>query len=553
MADHTVRIKYTGQQARWNESPVTGRQTTWVKGQTDFVPTEIAKKLSVTGLFVVGDDVPVYARNTFDGVVNGVASTRSIKTALVIGDSITAQSEMALVATSVTDNGDGTATVVRNSHSLGVGDPVRMAACPSENLNVVDSKVVSVIDANKFRIELGGRTHGVTATSGPIIYFPLRRSTRGWFNWMETKIGASIDPTWCAVGGATSAQMLSLLEKTSVSSKRDVAFVCIGMNDIYSAGNSIEVIKSNIKALINEASKKSNRIVLLTVPPRNSADTNWSAAKQSIHNELNRWIYEYGIMIGATVIDTWSAVHGGATYVNAQAVNPDPMADFVHDNTHPSMRGAAAIGFSVAQSLSDEFVRGFKAAHASAIGGSAWNLLPGPDFTAGTNVADGWAVSDTTSGMVVSSSLAARTVENDGDACGKNQLLSISYGTATGNASTRFRCNNIQASLDPGTVVQLRINFSVSGAAGLVGIESVMMGARGTDFWMVYSHQLDSNTAPMVGDFSGCLISPEVVVPSGLTDLDVWVRPYITSAQSSALTLKIWHPELRVVKETAHA
>lgn len=469
------------------------------------------------------------------------------KTALVVGDSITAIAETSLGATSVTDNGDGTATVVRTAHSLGVGDPIRITAAPTQALCVLDSTVTSIIDANTFKCSLGGRTHSVTSPSGPSLFFPYRRGCRGWFNWMEAFLGETFRTTWCAVGGATASQISELVDATTTDSRADVGFVCIGMNDVYSAGNSFATSQANITELIAKVRSKSERLVLLTIPPRNSADGSWTIGKQAIHTALNRWIYSYGKEIGAIVVDTWRATQNGATYVNAAASNPDPDAAFVIDNTHPSMRGAIAIGSAVATALSGVFgTAGWKAAHPAAIGADAGNLLSGSDFATGTSVATNWASSDSTTNMSVTPSLEARTVSADGDACGRNQLLTVAYGTATGTASTRFRRNDIHGLLAPGTTVQLRVPFSVSGATGLVGLELAMFGAVGSNFWLVFGQQQDSNADVVSGDFSGWLVTPPAVVPPGLTDLDVWVRPYITSAQSGNLVLKVWQPELRV-------
>lgn len=126
--------------------------------------------------------------------------------------------------------------------------------------------------------------------------------------------------------------------------------------------------------------------------------------------------------------------------------------------------------------------------------------------------------------------------------------MSVAYGTASGTASTRFRLNNFQALLTAGTTVQFRIPFKVVGAVGLSGLELSLLGTRSDgSFLYVTDMNNDSNTAVVMGDFSGVLITPPFKVPADLTDIDAWVRPYITSAQSSALTLTMWQPELVVL------
>ena len=491
-------------------------------------------------------------RDPVTGVIRipGPDGRFTARKALLAGDSIAAYAEVYATATSITDNGDGTATVVRSSHSLGVGDPVRVVAAPTKSLCVMDSAVTQWVDANTFKIALGGRTNGVTSPSGPSIVYPLRRSCRGWFNWLETALGEQFDTTLCAVGGATASKISTLIDETDVPADIDIGFVCCGMNNIYAAGQTFLDAKAEIAALITKVRNKSAQIVVLSIPPRSSADSaNWTADKQAIHTKLNRWLYSFVKSIGGIYIDTWRSVQNGETYVNAAATNPDATSGFQQDYTHPSMRGAMAIGYDIAAKISNQVgVRGYTAAHPAAIGVDTGNLLTGSDFATGTTVATGWASSDSTTNMTVTPSLAARTVAADGDACGRNQVLSVAYGTASGTASTRFRLNNFQGLLTAGTTVQFRIPFKVAGAVGLSSLELTLLGTRSDgSFLFVTGMNNDSNTAVVTGAFSGILITPPFEVPADLTDLDAWVRPHITSAQSSALTLTMWQPELVVL------
>lgn len=491
--------------------------------------------------------------NEFTGVIRipGPDGRFTARKALLAGDSIAAYAEVYATATSITDNGDGTATVVRSSHSLGVGDPVRVVAAPTKSLCVMDSAVTQWVDANTFKIALGGRTNDVTSPSGPTIVYPLRRACRGWFNWLETALGEQFDTTWCAAGGATASKISTLIDETEVPVDIDIGFVCCGMNNIYAAGQTFAEAQAEIAALITKVRNKSAQLVVLSIPPRSSADSaNWTAGKQAVHTKLNRWMYSYVKSIGGIYIDTWRSVQNGATYVNAGATNPDATSGFQQDYTHPSMRGAIAIGYDIAAKISGQAgVRGYTAAHPAAIGTDTGNLLTGSSFATGSGgVATGWASSDSTANMTVTPSLVARTVASDGDACGQNQVVSVAYGTATGTASTRFRLNNFHALLTPGTTVQLRIPFKVVGAVGLNSLELSLLGTRSDgSFLSVTGMHNDSNTAVVIGDFSGVLITPPFEVPADLTDLDAWVRPYITSAQSSALTLTMWQPELVVL------
>lgn len=488
-----------------------------------------------------GDRVPLL---TFDDVRGSIA------TALVIGDSITSQSEVTLATATpyVVNNGDGTLTVTRTSHSAHVGEPVRIGAAPSESLNLMDAEILSIVDANNFKCRIQGRTHTVTSATSATIVFQNRRSCRGWFTWLETLLGEMFDSTWCATGGARINDLTQLVAATSAG-PYDVAFVCAGMNDLYADGDSLATMQANMEELLEYASARCRKVVLLSVPPRNSIDASWSAAKQTVHTGFNRWLYEYAKERGFIFVNTWRSVANATTYISSGATEPDPTAAFMFDNTHPSSVGAYAIGLAVKNAISAFIgVSGWNPSHADDLGADAGNIWTDSDFnTDAAGVPTGWAQSDTTASSVVANSVAARTVAADGDALGKNAVITYRYGAAAGTASTRFRRNNFQASLTAGQVCQLRVPFSVADAAGLLGIELCMFGtdADGT-FWQVYGNNLDTNADPHTDTpIAGVLMTPPTLIPSGLSDLDCWVRIYITSAQSSDLTLKLWHPVLR--------
>jgi hypothetical protein len=179
------------------------------------------------------------------------------------------------------------------------------------------------------------------------------------------------------------------------------------------------------------------------------------------------------------------------------------------------------------------------------------NLLTDAAFlTESAGIATGWSLISTTANMSVVPSRVQRTVVVDGDGVGYNQKLLCNYGTATGTASTRFAKQGMQALLTPyvGKKVQFKVPFSLANAAGLIGLELTMSGTLSNgQSWQVFGNALDSSAKPVVGALAGTLMTPEVVVPSGLSNLDIWVRPYISSAQSSDLTLLLWQPDLRVV------
>lgn len=483
---------------------------------------------------------------------------RRLATALVCGDSITAYSEVVLTVQNVVDNGDGTATVTRSSgHGVTVGQPVRMVAAPTANLNVMEAPVLTTPSTTEFTYATGGRTHGIVSLNNnpnvASMTYPYRRGARGWFSWMESFLGESFDTTWCAVPGATATDISALIDVTPMADVADVGFLCLGMNDVYAKGLTFATIQTNMQALIDKIRARCNHLVILTVPPRGPGDV-WTAAKMNIHLQVNRWLYTYGRKVGALVVDTWRAIYNNATYVNPAAANPDPDVNFIvggSDQTHPSSVGAFAIGRAVANVVAPlTGVSGWKPAHAMQLGSNSNNLLNGSDFfnaSATPGVAEFWTL-DTNANLTLVPSLVPRTVATDGDACGNNQVFTLAVaGGATGTFNTRFRRNGIQARVTAGQTVQFKMRVSVKDANALMGLEIALFGTMGSHNWIVSGHSTDSNTKSLSGEWTTTITTAPAVVPAGITNLDCWLRPYVTGDQTSPLTIKTWHPELIVV------
>jgi hypothetical protein len=487
---------------------------------------------------------PIVGSNNFDEVMGDKGAYRAI----LASDSIGAYAEVVLSATSVTDNGDGTGTVVVPSgHGSSVGQPVRIGAAPKPYMNSLDATIASVVNSTTFTYKFTRRTHAVTSTSSPSVAFPLRRSSRGFLTAAETLLGYQFATTWCAVGGARAAQINDVVNDSDAG-PYFVGFLCAGMNNIYSAAQSYSTVIGELNDLADTLKKRCQYLVILSIPPRDSGGGAWSAEKQSVHDKVNLWLYEYSRANGCIFINTWRSSNSGATYVNGAATNPDPNAAMTIDGTHPSMTGAYAIGQDINAELAPLLgMAAYSAAHPNMIGANAYNIFTDSDFATGATVATSWVNSDTTALMNVTPTMESRTFASHGDSCGRNQVLTTNYGTATGTASTRFRRNNFQALLTPGQTLQGFVPFSASGMTGVVGLEFVIFGTiNGSTFWNVQANGQDSNVDNMSGTLSGVLITPPVTIPSGLTDVDCWVKVSLSSTQSADTVVKVWHPVLRM-------
>ncbi len=469
----------------------------------------------------------------------------------VLGDSITAfADEQQGAVSAIVDNGDGTATVTLASHNFAVGHPIRVNVAPQSKFNVFDG-VVTAVSTSPTRVTytLGGRTSPVTsATIGDCqVMAPLRRSCIGWAAWLDYYLGRPTNVVSVAAGGADSGQVLSMFAEAQpqIAGATDVV-ICVGMNDIYARGWDFATTQASIKALIDTVASKSYRLHVLGIPPRNSAISGWTSAKQIVHTRINRWLYDYVQSIGGYSIDAWRAQQNGLTYVNPAATNPDPNTNFTNagDGTHPLNVGAKALAKAVAASVGKNVEPAFIASHSAAQ--SQGNALTNPSFTgsSGTKTPgtgtitgtapDSWTVEITSGTIGLTLTSPARTVVADGDASGNNLQVAVS-----GQGVFRLMQSGIQAAVVAGEKRRLRFPVKATSLAGLTGVEVVIFGTKSSggneNVGFVGSSQAIS------GDETGLYVSPEWTVPSGLTGLTVFLRFYFGSG--GAGTIIIGKPE----------
>lgn len=484
-----------------------------------------------------------------DGILRKVGTPRAY-TMLLAGDSISAFSESTVTALSLVDNGDGTATINKTAHGLCVGEPIRTNVTAKQSTNVLDSTVLSVIDADHFTISLlNTRTHKVTGGGQPNYILPRRRSCKGWLNHLEAYLGVMFKVTWCAIGGATAPQILDVVVNTPISEIHDVGVVFTSMNDLYGIGSDWPTTQAANKALIDAVRARSAVTLIIAVPPRNSSDTgNWTAARQAIHTRLTRWQHQYAQQIGAIFFDPTAASWNGQTYVNQVATNPDPYVPFMFDFTHPAHGNAKAIGYGVGPLLQPSMgVKAWKPAHKSQIGVDTGNLIVNSDWSSNAGgLPTGWAIVGASTGINYTTNVVARsTASGDSDSIGNNVVITMNYGTASGIGQLSFQRSGIQGLLTPGQTIQWRmLSAAIQNSIGLLALEITITGIVNGTVWQAYGGGLDGNVKPIPGSWTEPLSTPPVVVPAGLTSANILVRPLIDNTQTTDVTIKLAQPEL---------
>lgn len=487
---------------------------------------------------------------------------RNIRKILLCGDSILQFGlDVAPSVTAIADNGDGTATITfSGATSFTTGGTIFVNSAPDVKYNTFGATITAMRTSAPYTVtyQMSTRNSPVTgaAAANTLVYYPLRHTVTGMLGWFEFYFSGPMSAQYAMAGGVDSGQALTMLQAAlAEDSTADDIVICVGMNDIYSRGWSFAVVQASIKALIDAANATGKAVYVFTVPPRNSADSNWSAGKQTIHNQLNKWIWGYCKDLGLTPLDSWRAANNGVTWVNPAATNPDPTANFTlgsPDYTHPMSRGGAAMGQQLATAMTTRKVAPFVAAHSaianqgnlftnSSFAGTAGTSTPGSGTINGS-VPDSWTVEITSGTPTVTLTSVARTVSADGDASGNNLQAVFTY-SGTGTQIFRLLQSGMHASLTPGLRYRATIPVTVAGATGMTGLEGVLFGT-GTGSGNLNIGNVLGTSAALSGDYSGALVIPEFTCPASLSSLSVFARFYFTSGGA---TIVFGKPTFEVV------
>lgn len=476
-------------------------------------------------------------------LANGLAARGAVTAVMLCGDSNTSfWFDQGPTVTAIVNNGDGTGTVTFNaSHNWTVGHPITVNASTDRVLNSFSGTVTAMLNTNPYWVTytLTNRTSPVTSgsASGTGCLYPLRTAPLGFATWLQALQSKRLAYVNACAGGADSGQILTMyrdaLEEAQAAKVSDVV-VMAGTNDIYARGWDFATTQASLKALIDYiVSTTTARIWWCNVLPYGSSGGAWSAGKQVIHNRINRWIWRYGQQIGVTVVDTWRAAQNGLTMVNPAAGNPDFTTGFAGaDVTHTANLGALALARSLdtlmRQAASVQplmFQGGHSAIHGQgnafanpSLTGTAGTKTVGSGTITGT-VPDSWTVENTSGTGTLTLTSPVRTVAADGDASGNNLQV---VPSVSANTWRLINSTSIHSAVTAGEVREASIPLTITGAAGLTGIELVVFGTKSSGGNENFGFVGASNA--ITGDFGGVIRAPRWTVPANLTNLLVFLR-----------------------------
>lgn len=362
-------------------------------------------------------------------------------TVAIIGDSIAESAFDTGYPGTITDNGNGTATIaVSNTENLRVGETISVRGAASAYLNQNAVVASAVVTNTSVTFPVTGSNYCNRLIGGSSAY--LLHHNRGSWNsfWDFTQLFCDFRLSLVgmyAAGGSRISDALADLRRCvlGMSTLPQYVVVCVGTNSIYNDADSLATCQGYMRSIITEAVAAGVIPIVLTVPPRAASTYSSVSARREVAHQFNRWLMLYGPSQGAYVINTSDAVIGTQRYADPASATSDPTSGWCYDGVHPNSQGAQGIGkllgalfsslvpLSAAFPLCDTYSDIVSA-------GSEWarNIHPNPKLTGtgGTVTAGGATVSGTApdgvnvtitsgTGATVTLSQIARTVANDGD------------------------------------------------------------------------------------------------------------------------------------------
>ncbi len=381
--------------------------------------------------------------------VSGGGSLRH-NTAVVIGNSWGQYNYQAIVPTSITDNGDGTATIAGTSLKIYAGDTISIGGMSTPRLNQIGATVLTATIAGGLVTSAVYATTGLYADiaqqGGPYIYRAWRTSENGWWH-----IGAALADVNVrllanySAGGADSEQLKAFLPRMAALTPKAVFFE-IATNDVYARQWAASRIIASHKAHVDAAVAAGSIPVYALCPPR--LDGAQNATFAAVIAAVNNWAQYYVPSVGGYIVDTGSASVAGITMSDQTSAVAAASANVLSDGVHPGRRMAFAYGKALKPIMQALYPRWrIPAPWERSENGKYWGntRLTGITGTksAGSgvingNVPDGMAIINNSGSHTIDLSIVACTEAADGTAVGNKLRAVITNTTSASNIVFRW-------------------------------------------------------------------------------------------------------------------
>lgn len=351
------------------------------------------------------------------------------------------------------------------------------------------------------------------------------------------------------IGGQTTAQILARFQADALSSSpRYVWMLECGINDPANDVAHTTTI-ANFKSMFALCRASGATPIVSSLPPSTSIN---SANRANAYAKVNNFLRDYARETGEIIL-----IDNDWLYLDTTATYPHPLAASTDSIVHPNARGAFLWGRRAAQILDPIIPKVPVFSNAANVTWStdAEKFITNPfqRGTAGTkgtnttgNVSDSWTVAVNTTpadpGAVVASKVA-RT-----DAPGEWMQLAFTGATGYTAQDTGILANTAAVAL-PTDVVAGDTVYAVAEInmlAGQTNFRNVAFRLRSGSVWSEAMRYETSVQYVSLGEDwpAGVLTTPDMIVPSGSTGLNVYLR-FMAGAANAAFTAQIGRVQIR--------
>lgn len=371
------------------------------------------------------------------------------------------------------------------------GDKVKTSLCSVRAANQMDATITAIDTVSRLWVEYtttSAQEHSATG-AGYIIFTKYALWGSGYVANACAQAGIPFSIAFdAAISGGDSSQVNEVLARNITDC--DVGFYGPGMNDVYLRGFTFAQIKANDTANLALLKPRCRKLVVLSIPARNSASGQWTTGKLAVWRQVNEFRRQWCVANGAVYVDLSAAEIGGKTYCDPLNTNNDNFAtgtsQVSSDYIHPIGLGGVVLGAAVARTLKDVIVSDFlpassnvaavdgymvlnpllvRTSGASVSGAATFQNLAG---AASPEVANGFTISAdqvSGSGVIVKCGVVARTKAVHGDSMGNAQRIIID-NTAGGIAAiVTFQTPSFAGSLVDGDTLEYGCHMLYSAMA----------------------------------------------------------------------------------------
>lgn len=456
----------------------------------------------------------------------------------ILSDSTGACNWMAYPLTSITRTGS-VATVTFNDHGLTTGDRIYIQGADQAGYNGV--KTVTSSTQNTFTYAVDSST--VTPATGTLYgYVEKRCYAQSWFSIASGLAKASwklID--YRAVPGETVAQIAARVND-SIASGAQYIIIIGGGNDLWTVSKTdteIQTLFNSLTAIVDTVLLSDRVPILCTCMPDNGIVGATITNRKQIM-KFNQLIRDYCFVnpkvilcdFYAQLIDSTNA--DGYAKTNAMSV----------DNMHPGAYGAQLMGTALYNAL---FQRVNIIDYApmqindTATRQLSWNpLFNGTgtsSFTSGvtvTNCPDYGVATKIGTGVWTINS-ATRTTGSDGDAFGKNIVLSTANA---GNGDVvQVGQGNFLSQIGSATAVYGTVHLQITGASRLALLKVGLQAKISSLEQWTTCYEIGSGLQTGMNDINLTLRTPKCIIPAGCTELGFYV--VAQTGTTGAVTIKM--------------